>query len=238
MRILVVENDAISGPALIGDALVAGGATLDARRPHQGQALPVDLSAYDAMLVLGGPQHANDDDGYPAFQGIITLMRQALAADRPVLGICLGAQLLARAHGGRVYRMGWLEVGLPPLGLTPAAETDAVLHGLGPRVRAMQWHEDHFDLPPETVRLLEGERCPNQAFRLGRASYGFQCHPEAGRVLAGQWLDQFSTGPFQKHFGAGASQALARARAEVATHAAASEPFARTLAMRWLHLGA
>ncbi|MFA5120975.1 type 1 glutamine amidotransferase, partial [Zavarzinia sp.] len=156
--------------------------------PAAGSPLPEGPGDYDALLVLGGPMSANDDAGYPALAGVMRLIRQFAAEDRPVLGICLGAQLIARAFGARVYPLGTTEIGFLPLELTADGAADPLFAGLAQAQHLMQWHEDTFDLPAGAARTLTGPDCPNQGFRLGRATYAFQCHFEATADIARDWL--------------------------------------------------
>ena len=139
------------------------------------------MEGFGGLIVLGGPMHAGDDEGYPAFASILSLIRECKQARVPVLGLCLGAQLIARAFGQRVYRFGGLGVGYPTVHLTAAGRADPLFQGLEPEQRIMQMHEDSFDLPGEPVLLMRNDACKNQAFRIGTSIYGIQAHPEVTR---------------------------------------------------------
>jgi len=140
----------------------------------------------DLLVVLGGPIGAYEEDLYPTLAVELALLTDRLAADRPTLGICLGAQLIARALGAAVYpapakEIGWAEVQLTTLGLNgPLRHLDAlpVLH----------WHGDTFDLPPECERLASTALCPNQAFARGTNLLGLQFHPEVQAARIELWL--------------------------------------------------
>lgn len=197
MRVLCLQNDLRTPPGLVGLGMMQAGARLDVIAPHhhwssldprRGTPLPDDPGDYDALLVLGGPMHANNDKDFPSLARIAGLIRQFAALDRPVLGICLGSQLIARAFGASVYPHGMTEIGFRPLDLTGAAATDPLLAGLSPRIHVMQWHEDTFDLPEGAALLMTGPECRNQAFRLGRATYAFQCHFEVTGDIARTWV--------------------------------------------------
>jgi len=158
--------------------------------PAKGDPLPESPEGFDGLLVLGGPQQAWDDEKTPHFPALMRLMRAFDALDRPVAGICLGAQLLARAHGGRNWSMDAVEYGFVTLSGTTAREADPLLGGLEvPPV--MEYHEDTFDLPENATLLLEGSGCRNQCFRVGRCSYGFQFHLESDSATLEAWASRF-----------------------------------------------
>jgi len=171
MRLLVIQNDPHTPMSLAGSVMCERGATLDIVLPHDGGTMPQSADLHDGVVVLGGPQHAGDDERFPSFPAMLGLIRAFHDASKPVLGICLGSQLLARAFGGKVYRHHTFEWGFSPLRLTDHGEADALLRSIAPSPRIMQWHEDTFDLPPGAVPLIEGDLCRSQAFRLGRTSW-------------------------------------------------------------------
>ena len=162
----------------------------DCLRLEEGDTVPEDPGDWDGLVMLGGPQHAEDDAGYPYLADAARLARAFHRAGRPVMGVCLGSQVLARALGARVRRQGWTELGFTEVIPTGAAADDPLLSGIGP-VRILQYHEDSFDMPPGATRLLTGRKCRNQAFRLA-GSYGFQCHFECSTELWTEWLPQMS----------------------------------------------
>jgi GMP synthase-like glutamine amidotransferase len=187
MRVLVVQNYDNTGLGQIGVALEEAGAELDVRNAHLGDALPSDAGGHDAIVVLGGGQNALADDAYPYIPALLALMRDFEGRNRAVLGICLGSQLLARAYGaenliGAAPEFGWRDVSQ-----TEEALGDAVLGALPRKFPIFQWHDDTFTLPPNAVRLASNAAAANQAFRIGRAAYGFQFHFEADRPLVRHW---------------------------------------------------
>lgn len=192
MRILVVENYHATSLGLIRPALAAAGAVIDVRRAHEGDPLPDGPDAYDAIIVLGGGQSAVDDDEHPYLPGLAALMRAFGDADKSVLGICLGAQILARGYGAENILDRPIEFGWQDVTPTEAGRADPVLGVLDGAVPLFHWHSDTFSLPEGATRLAESAMTPNQAFRIGRAVYGTQFHFEADRALVRDWNETFA----------------------------------------------
>lgn len=236
MRILVIQNDPITPDGIVGERIAARGLGVDTVLPHDGGTLPAAHEAHDAAIILGGPMAADDDANYPAFRPMLDLLQGFHGADKPLLGICLGSQVLARLFGGRVRRFeGGVEFGYVPIALTEAGAADGLLAGNGRSQRIMQWHEDTFDLPPDAVHLMEGADCAAQAFRVGRAAYAFQCHFEAHPEIVELWLDSFG-GSLPRHYGETAEAQIARVRQKGAAHAEGQRRFAEAVSDRWLDL--
>jgi GMP synthase-like glutamine amidotransferase len=194
MHVLVVRNHADEGPVILGERVAAAGAELRTVRPVVGEPLPASIDGLAGMIVLGGPQSAMDDAGHPYYARLVGLMRACAAAERPVLGVCLGAQLLARAFADpanpapvRPNRV--VEIGFgPPVRFLPEAASDPLFAHAPAELRLMQWHHDALDLPPGAVRLATSSDCPEQAFRLGRTTYGVQFHPEVRTGTVRHWI--------------------------------------------------
>jgi GMP synthase (glutamine-hydrolysing) len=146
------------------------------------------LNGYDGLLVLGGPMNVDDTDRHPHLRHEVDVIREALDRDRPVLGICLGAQLLAHALGAHVGRAPRREIGWHEVGFSAGARDDALLGHVAPIERLFQWHGDAFDLPRGAVHLASSENCPNQAFRHGDRAWGFQFHLEVDEPMIDRWL--------------------------------------------------
>lgn len=140
----------------------------------------------DLLFVLGGPIGAFEDDKYPFLAEEIDILEQRLAAGRPTMGICLGAQLIARTAGARVYP-GAREIGFAPVTLTQAGRASC-LAPFAEEPVTLHWHGDTFDLPKGAERLASTEACENQAFSMGRNVIGFQFHPEAPARVFEKWL--------------------------------------------------
>jgi GMP synthase (glutamine-hydrolysing) len=147
-----------------------------------------DLDGYDGLVVLGGPMSADQSDRHPHLDHEVDVIRDALDRDRPVLGICLGAQLLARALDARVAPAPTREIGWYDVAMSEAAREDALVGHFDAVERLFQWHGDTFELPSEAVHLASSELCPNQAFRAGTRAYGFQFHLEVDTPMIERWL--------------------------------------------------
>lgn len=192
--ILVVEHEAQCPPGWLGEWLADAGADLDVRRPYAGDDLPADLSAHAGLVVLGGEMGAHDDADFAWLAEVKTLVRTAAPTGTPVLGVCLGHQLVAVALGGEVgpNPLGQ-QIGVLGVGWTPAASTDrlfADLAALGSDIPAVQWNNDLVTrLPDGAVDLAHTDRSELQAARFAPAVWGVQWHPEAGEEIIRPWAD-------------------------------------------------
>lgn len=192
MQVLVVQNFEHTSLGQVATALEEAGATIDMRKPYQGAALPTDSSNHDALIVLGGGQNARDDENHPYLPEVVELIRSFEQADRSVLGICLGGQLVARAFGadnliGAAPEFGWKQVVL-----TGRAKSDTVFAAMPSDLKTFQFHNDTFTLPEGAVHLASSDVAAHQAFRVGRATYGVQFHFEADRKLLADWNERFT----------------------------------------------
>jgi GMP synthase (glutamine-hydrolysing) len=210
-----------------GPVLREAGVELDERFARQGDPLPEPGEA-DGILVLGGEQNALD----PGLAGQAVLLREATAHGEPVLGACLGAQLLAHAHGGEVRKLPRRHVDWPELRALPAAEGDPVLGALPRGAAGVHWNEDGFSLPAGAVELLRSPAGSGEGFRIGERAWGVQFHPELDEAALEHWYAEWSYALDE----AGVSEARARAadRAHLPRQRALSEAifggFARVVA--------
>lgn len=183
--VLIVLHQEHSTPGRIGAVLKAMGVRLDIRRPSLGDPLPQTLGGHDGVIVFGGPMGANDTLDWVRQE--IDWLETPLAEGKPTLGVCLGAQMLARALGARVfsYEDKRSEIGYYPI--EPTAAGDRLCDATFPR-SVYQWHSDGFDLP-EGAELLAagGDNFPNQAYRHGRHAVGLQFHPEVTYHMMCRW---------------------------------------------------
>jgi GMP synthase (glutamine-hydrolysing) len=147
------------------------------------------LDRYQGLIVLGGPMNVEDREQRAHLKTEIEVIGEALAQRKPVLGICLGAQLLAHALGGEVRRNHVSEIGWYDLATTEVGRSDPVLAPLGEIAPIFQWHGYTFDLPADATHLARTATCENQAFRHGNNAYGFQFHLEMDKPLIERWLN-------------------------------------------------
>jgi GMP synthase (glutamine-hydrolysing) len=226
MRILVIQHDREDPAGVVGERLAARGAGLDIVLPPDGEAFPAGPENHDGLVLMGGAMCAADDARFPYFPELHRMVRRFHDAGRPVLGICLGSQIIARSFGKPVYRNKVSEIGFCPVRLTEAGRRDPMFAGLGSELVPMQWHEDTFDLPAEATRLAENDACLNQAFRIGAATYGVQFHPEVTREMVRTWVASVRPGPETEQ----------RIEAEMDRHLAAAEHLGRAIGDRWFDL--
>lgn len=229
MRIVAVQNYAETGLGQIARALAEAQAEVEIVRAHEGEALPSLADGHDGLIVLGGAQNALADDAHPHLPGLVALMRDFALADRAVLGVCLGSQLLARAFGaknliGAAPEFGWREVAL-----TEDGAADPVLRVAGMRFPIFQWHDDTFTLPEGAIRLAGNEAASNQAFRVCRAAYGMQFHFEADTQLVRHWSGQFAD-----HLAERQPEWQDRLGPESALHGPAADAAGLALARAWV----
>ena len=190
-RALVVQHVDVDAPALVATSLQRAGVELVVHRTdHAGD--PPTIDGVDALVVMGGPQSAASDDHFPTRRAELALIADAVARQLPVLGVCLGAQLMAEALGGRAFRGDrGLEVGWHEVALTAAAAHDPLFAGVPHAFTPLHWHGDTFELPADAVLLASSERYPNQAFRVGDRAWGLQFHVEADEPLVAAFLAEW-----------------------------------------------
>lgn len=230
-HILVLQNSPQAPAGIVGEALVEAGARLDTRLVLDGDALPTDLDGYHGMLVLGGPMGAHDDDRHPALADQAALIARAAADGLPLLGICLGGQLMARAAGARVGRADRPEIGFVQLETLPEAADDPLFGPLGAPPPIMELHFDTFATPDDATRLMVSADCANQAFRWRPGQYALQFHPEVDGAIIRTWLEKFIDAPSPV-----VAEAVAALPGQIERHMAAADAYGRALARGWLDL--
>jgi GMP synthase (glutamine-hydrolysing) len=235
VNVLVLQHIACEPPGVYEDVLRDRGVTIERVELDEGDALP-DWQRFDAVIAMGGPMGAGDDDTLPWLAGEKRLIRDAVHAGTPFWGVCLGAQLLAASLGGRVYSGPAPEVGVLPVTLTPEARDDPVFAEAPNALPTLQWHGDTFDLPAGAQLLATSPAYTNQAFRWGQAAYGLQFHLEVSTEMAAAWAKVPAYAEaLHRMLGAGAferlEQELARRSGEMVAHA-------RRMFERWLDVSA
>ena len=189
MQVLVVVHGEEVRSGVFADPIAAGGHALEEWSIARAPAPLRPLSSYDAAIVFGGSMHADEDETHPWLREEKELLRRFLEARKPVLGVCLGAQLVAEAAGAWVGRASEPEIGWHTVELTAAAASDPLFARLPRRFVALQWHYYAFSAPEGATELARSPIC-SQAFRLGELAWGVQFHPEVTLAMVEQWLEE------------------------------------------------
>ena len=195
-RVLVVQHQDDCHVGWFGDWFAACGVATDVLRPYAGEDLPEHPDEWAGLLVLGGSMGAYDDAAHPWLRSVKDLLRSAVTADVPTLGICLGHQLLAVACGGRVEpNPAGRAMGLVDLHLSAQGCADPLLSAVKPPLRSARWNQDVVvELPADASLLaVDGADIP-QAIRVGRRAWGVQFHPEASPAVVRIWASRTATG--------------------------------------------
>jgi GMP synthase (glutamine-hydrolysing) len=229
-RVLVFQHSDESPLGIMAPVLAEAGVEALVIDGENGCRLPADALEASGLILLGGVMSANDDARCPHFPDLLALIRSFTEAAKPVLGLCLGGQLIARALGGRVIEQARGEFGFTALHGRAGVERDPLLAGLQLPAHIMQWHNDHFTLPATATHLLESETCPAQAFRMGARTWGFQCHFEVDETILGRWSKLRAEL-------AGDPSVVPAMRAATDRHIDDAKTFGRTVTERWLGMG-
>lgn len=182
MATLIIQNGETSPPGLVLETMRRFGHSIQLVRSWEGESLPVDLTDVDAIICCGGEQSARNDVSDPIIESQCALLALAHEAGVPILGLCLGAQILARSLGGTVASLeGGPECGFTEISLNSVGREDPLFKGIPWKTHQFSWHEDAISkLPPGGLALASSRRTEVQAFLVGTSSYGFQYHPEYG----------------------------------------------------------
>ena len=188
MKVLIFRHVPFEGPGYIGPILEDRGIGIDFADLYRPGEPDPDPAGYAGLIVLGGPMSANDP--LPYLEREQTMIARAAAAGQPLLGICLGAQLIARALGAEVRRNPQKEIGWFDIHFTTAAAGDPLFAGIRGPETVFHWHGDTFGIPPGAERLAWSQACANQAFRAGSNIYGLQFHIEVTPAMIADWQTQ------------------------------------------------
>jgi len=228
--ILIVQQLECEPPALLADVFREQGWPCHTMMV-QTQSPPHQLDDYSGLVIMGGPQSASEHH-LPHIAQQVDLLRQAIEQGFPVLGICLGAQLLARAAGADISPSPVRELGWYPVYPTPAARNDPLFSSLPDEgLHVFQWHGETFSLPLGAELLAAHPDVPHQAFRIGSAQYGLQFHVEVDETIIRSWAD---IGTCERiHLG---SEGVELMMSQSPGYMPAMAGFCRQLAIAWLHL--
>jgi GMP synthase (glutamine-hydrolysing) len=236
MRVLVLQHIACEHPGVFSEVMIGHEVEAVPVELDKGEAVP-DWREFDALLAMGGPMGVYDDAEHPWLGAEKELVREVVAAGRPFLGVCLGAQLLAAALDAQVYPLDRADVGLMPVELTAEGREHPLFAGLSEPLVSLQWHGDTFELPEGAVRLASSPVAANQAFQAGQGpAFGVQFHLEVTPEMAREWA---AVPAYRRSLAEtlGAEEGAAFL-AEVERRAEELHPDAKRLFVNWLELAA
>ena len=226
---LVLQHESTEGPGTIAEEIRSAGHTPRIVRVDQKEKIPSDPGLFGGLVVMGGTMGVGDQGKIPHLKEEILLLEKAVKADKPVLGICLGAQLLAASLGAEV-KAGEKEIGWVPVHKMPEACKDPVLRRLPENFPALMWHGDHFSLPQGAIHLLGTQKCVCAGFRFGKKAYGLVPHLEMTAAMIDEMVS------VSRKELAAAQVEPARILEDSAEYAEPTEELARTMWKAWLGL--
>ena len=226
-KVWVLQHHPAENLGAIADALESAALAWQYVRVFDGHPVPADMKGAGGLIVMGGPEAVYQLDRYPYLRAEMRLIESALKAGRPVLGVCLGSQLLAAALGANVRRASRNEIGWFPVRLRAEAENDSLLRGLPAEFVACHWHGDIFDLPTGAVALASSDLTDLQAFRHGDNAWGLLFHAEMTHRIVAALVSEFGEG--LKRVGIDGDEILASAP----RHLADLDKIAPTIFGRW-----
>lgn len=193
MRVLAIVQQRDAGPGVFAEAIGESGGELDEWVPAE-QRAPADPLSYDAVLVLGGAMNVDEEGEHAWLAEEKALLRDLLEREVPLLGLCLGGQLVAEAAGAKPRRAARPEIGWHQVEVTPEGADDPMLGPLAPTFEAFQWHSYEFPLPPGAIPIARSEVCL-QGTRIGKRAWALQFHPEVSRADALHWIEDYEADP-------------------------------------------
>jgi len=229
MRVLAIVHEAEAGPGVFAEAIRERGGTLDEWLVPESAEPPADPLGYDAVLTLGGAMNADQHERHAWLAEEDRLLGELIERGTPLLGLCLGGQLVARAAGAAVGRATQPEIGWHRVELTEEGRRDPLLAPLAPEFEAFQWHSYEFPLPAGAVPLALSDVCL-QAARVGERSWAIQFHPEVSPADAASWIEDYRSDPDAVRIGVDAAALGTETRAKIG----AFNQLGRELCARWL----
>jgi GMP synthase (glutamine-hydrolysing) len=229
VRVLAIVHQADAGPGVFAEAIAGGGHQLDEWLLPEGGEPPADPLGYDAVMTLGGAMNADQRDRHPWLIEEDRLLAELLERGTPLLGLCLGGQLVAGAAGAEPRRAPRPEIGWYPVELTEEGRCDPLLGPLAPSFEAFQWHSYEFPLPAGAVALARSEVCL-QAARMGERAWAIQFHPEVSAADARVWIEGYRSDPDAVRLGLDPAPLAAETAAKIG----AFNQLGRELCARWL----
>jgi GMP synthase (glutamine-hydrolysing) len=189
--IYFLEHESIEGPGMLKPLFENNGFATSLVKLYDNQDLPNDFSAIKAVVSLGGPMNVYEEDKYSFLKKEDNFLKEIIKLDIPCLGICLGAQLIAKAEKAQVKKAEKEEIGWFNVKLTDQGKADDLFHLINEQIEVFQWHGDTFNLPVGGVLLAQGSACRNQAFKIGENVYGLQFHLEVTDKEIFDWTGKY-----------------------------------------------
>jgi GMP synthase-like glutamine amidotransferase len=233
VRVLAIVHQTDAGPGVFGEAIAARGDSLDQWLLPESAEPPDDPLGYDAVFVLGGAMNVDQEDRYEWLGTERGLIGRLIERRVPLMGLCLGGQMVAAAAGAVPRRAARPEIGWHQVELTEAGRDDPLLAPLAPAFEAFQWHSYEFPLPPGAVALARSQVCL-QACRIGEVAWAVQFHPEVSAADALRWTEDFESDPDAVRIGIDPTALSIETEAKID----AFNQLGRDLCWRWLDLAA
>ncbi len=190
-QFLIIRHVPHESAGTIESFLVQHKISFEYLNAYDGAKVPHDLNPYQALIVMGGPMNVDETREFPFLADEVTLIQNTIKNKKPVIGVCLGAQLMAKALGAKVYKGHKKEIGWFPIEWSKDAALDPVFNNISKTAKTVfHWHGDTFDLPNGAVRLASSKEYPNQLFKYGNSAYAFQFHVEVTADMARDWMKE------------------------------------------------